>query len=43
VGNSSRFEWWTKFPPCFMFLGQRMSSCIAVLVSLLLPSFQLQW
>ncbi len=43
VGNSSRFEWWTKFPPCFMFLGQRMSSCIAVLVSLLLPSFPLQW
>jgi len=42
VGNSSRFERWTKFPPCSMFLGQRMPSCIAVLVSLLLPSFPLQ-
>jgi len=43
VGNSSRFEWWTKFPPSFMFLRQRMSSCMAVLISLLLPSFPLQW
>ncbi len=43
VGNSSRFDWWTKFPPCSMFLGKRMSSSIEVLVSLLLPSFPLHW